>query len=574
MHIYQAFVLTIFLSTLVALIFTRKRPSFIFACATILLLLTGQLSINSVLQNFGNTGLISLILLLLISASVDKTSFIKKLSRRLITANYKSSFLRLFSISFFSSAMLNNTAVVASLIGPVNQNQHHPASKFLIPLSYAAIFGGTVTLIGTSTNLIVNSFLIEAGYAGFSFFQFTKIGLIAGLSCGILMFLLTPVLPNIGANKKNYKDYFIEAKVESYSELVGKTVEQNHLRNLPELFLVEIIRDGNLISPVTPEERIEEGDKLIFSGNIKKVDSLSHIEGLTLFAQNNGLLGDNLTEVVISNHSQLIGSTLKKAGFRALFDAAVVAIRRDGAQLSGKLGDIKLQAGDFLLLATGPDFSSRQNLSKNFFILSEQKLATKLSLNQEYLVVGGFICSIAFAALNVIPLYESLIYLLAIFVFLGITNGNEIKRNLPLDLIMVIIGALSIAQALSTSGLTDLFTTHAFSMTGYISPFYALVMVYVFTLILTELITNNAAAALMFPFALGVANLYQVEIMPYALSVALAASASFISPFGYQTNLLVFSATNYKISDFIKIGLPISLTYSTIVLSLINLLYF
>lgn len=567
-------VLSIFIGTIAALVFTTKRPSLIFSCSTLLLLICGQTNVNSVLSNFGNTGLISLILLLIISAVVDKTSFINKLSRRLIVPHYQSSFLKLFGVSFFSSALLNNTAVVATLIGPVNQNQYHPASKLLIPLSYAAILGGTVTLIGTSTNLIVNSFLVEAGYPGLNFFALTPFGLTAGILCGILLFFLCPLLPVIQANKSSYKDYFIEAKVTKGSELIGKTVEQNHLRNLPELFLVEIVRGGNLISPVTPDEIIESADKLIFSGNVKKMDSLAHIDGLKLFAESNGLLSDNLTEVVISNHSQLVGSTLKKVGFRALFDAAVVAVRREGAPLSGKLGDIKLQAGDFLLLATGPDFATRQNVSKNFFVLSEKKIASKLTSAQEFIVAGGFLTAIGLAAFSIIPLYESLIYLLALFVFSGITNGNEIKRNLPLNMSMVIVGALSLAQALKTSGLVELMVHTLFSDTQTLSPFLALVLVYLITLVLTELVTNNAAAALMFPIALGVASAFSTSITPFALAVALAASASFISPFGYQTNLLVFSATNYKITDFVKVGIPISITFSSVVLLLLYHFYF
>ena len=378
MDINQFIVLAIFAGTILALVFSHQRPSTVFSGAVLGLLLTQQLTLDDILLNLTNKGLITLVLLLLVSSAIDKTALIKRIGRKLVTPNFKQSYWRLFSLTFVSSALLNNTAIVASLIGPIKQNQYHAASRLLIPLSYAAILGGTVTLIGTSTNLIVDSFLQEHGHPGFNFFDFTLYGTIAGLSCGLLMFILTPLLPTISGKNNNYHEYMVEAEVEAGSELIGKTVEQNHLRNLPELFLVEVVRDGNLISPVSPDLIILEQDKLIFSGNVQKLENLSHIKGLSMFAETDGVLRESLTEVVIANRAQVIGQTIKNLGFRALFDAAVVAIRRDGEQLSGKLGEIKLKAGDYLLLAAGPDFATRQNLNKNFFILSEQRIARPL----------------------------------------------------------------------------------------------------------------------------------------------------------------------------------------------------
>lgn len=573
MDINQYLVLAIFASTIVALVVSDQRPSLIFSGSLLALIATQQLVFSDVIHNFTNQGLITLVLLLLVSSAVDKTSLIKGLARKLVTANFRSSFLRLFGLTFFSSALLNNTAVVASLIGPVKQNQHHHASRLLIPLSYSAILGGTVTLIGTSTNLIVDSFLIEHGHPGFNFWDFTLYGLVAGLSCGLLMFLMAPLLPEIANKNVQYNSYFIEADVDADCELIGKSVEENHLRNLPELFLIEIARGGKLITPVTPDMVIQAGDKLIFSGNIQNVGDLSHIKGLKLFAESDGLLRDNLTEVIISNRAQIIGQTIKALGFRALFDAAVVAIRRDGESLSGKLGEIKLQSGDFLLLATGPDFIQRHNLAKNFFILSEKKVDTKLTRIQEWITLGGFLLTVGLAATSVLNLATGLLFFMALLVLGGVTSNNEIKRNIPVNLIVVIIGALSLATALEKSGLISQLMELISPWASSVSPIWTLVMVYLLTLLLTELVTNNAAAALMFPLAYGLVQSLELPIMPFALAVAFAASASFISPYGYQTNLLVFSASNYKFKHFIKFGLPISICYSSIVLMLLKYSY-
>jgi di/tricarboxylate transporter len=573
MDINQYLVLAIFAGTILALVATNERPSLIFATSLLALIASQQLVIGDVLNNFTNQGLITLVLLLLVSSAVDKTSLIKRLGRTLVTASFNASYWRLFGLTFFSSALLNNTAIVASLIGPVKQNQYHHASRLLIPLSYSAILGGTVTLIGTSTNLIVDSFLIEHGHPGFNFWDFTLYGLVAGLSCGLLMFFMTPLLPEIANKKNQYNSYFIEADVDEECELIGKSVEENHLRNLPELFLIEIARNGKLITPVTPDIIIQPSDKLIFSGNIQHVGNLDHIKGLNLFAESNGLERENLTEVIISNRAQIIGKTLKVLGFRALFDAAVVAIRRDGEPLSGKLGEIKLQPGDFLLLATGPDFMQRHNLTKNFFILSEKKMETKLSRIQDWITLGGFLITVALAATSVLNLATGLLFFIATLVLAGVTTNNEIKRNIPLNLIVVIVGALSLATALEKSGLIQQIMQLIGPWATSVSPIWALVMVYLVTLMLTELVTNNAAAALMFPLAYGLVQTLGVPIMPFALAVAFAASASFISPYGYQTNLLVFSASNYKFKHFIKFGLPISICYSSIVLTLLVFTY-
>ncbi|AXR05894.1 SLC13 family permease [Salinimonas sediminis] len=573
MDVNQVIVLGAFFSTIFALIFTNRQPATIFALAMLGLLVTQQVSFDDILQNLTNKGLITLILLLLVSSAIDKTALIKRLGRKLVTASFTASYWRLFGLTFFSSALLNNTAIVASLIGPVKQNQYHPASRLLIPLSYAAILGGTVTLIGTSTNLIVDSFLQEHGHPGFAFWDFTIFGLTAGLACGVLMFFLSPLLPSIANKKSDYHSYTVEAEVESDSELIGKTVEENHLRNLPELFLIEVIRDGQLISPVSPDLVIMDADKLIFSGNVQKLDNLSHIKGLTTFAEADGILRENLTEVIISNRAQIIGQSIKALGFRALFDAAVVAIRRDGEQLSGKLGEIKLQAGDFLLLAAGPDFQSRQNLTKNFFVLSEQKISRPLSNLQEWITVGGFLTVVALSASEILSLAMGLLFFAAILIGSQVTSQGEIKRNMPLNLIVVIVGALSLATGLENSGVISKSTEQLIPYLADADWFVALIVVYLSTLVLTEFVTNNAAAALMFPFAYGLVGIIGAPLMPFALAVAFAASASFISPYGYQTNLLVFSATNYRFSHFVKFGIPISITYSTIVLLTLNWYY-
>ena len=361
MTIEQWLMIAVFIATFISLVKYSKVPERIFSVTVLACLALSFVSVDDILANAVNPGLVTLILLVLCSFSFERTSILRRMSHRVFNGSKIKSMLRLFIGTAFASAIMSNTAVVATLINSVKNNKLINPGKLLLPLSYAAILGGTLTLVGTSTNLIVNSLLIEQGVAGFSFFDFTAIGIVALFFCLLLVTLRARTLPNIEQSQLLVQDYLLEAEVSSDSKLVSKTIEENGLRNLDALFLVEIVRQERLITPVTPDERIQAGDKLIFSGDISKVLTLQQFDGLTLFAEQDDLLRDNLTEVLIKPDSAIAGKTLKKAGFRARFDAAVVAVRREGCALSGKLGDIVLQSGDFLVLAVGQDFSSRTN---------------------------------------------------------------------------------------------------------------------------------------------------------------------------------------------------------------------
>jgi di/tricarboxylate transporter len=380
-------------------------------------------------------------------------------------------------------------------------------------------------------------------------------------------------LPDMSTSRLSTNEYLLEAEVSIDSKLITKTIEENGLRNLDSLFLVEVVRCGRLISPVAPDEVLQAGDRLIFTGDISKVLTLQQFDGLTLFAEQDGLLRDNLTEVLIKPDSAVVGKSLKKAGFRARFDSAVVAIRREGGSLSGKLGDIVIQSGDFLVLAVGNDFSSRTNLSKNFFILSGHKPDNMLSGWRDSLTVFGFIFTIAVSAVTEITLLKSLMFYLASLIFCGCLTVNEIKRRFPLEIWMIVLGALTLAKALDTSGVTGIIAMNIETALHGQSVYIALISIFVLTLILTEMITNSAAAALIFPIAYSIALGLGVSPLPFVMAVAFAASGSFMSPYGYQTNVMVYNAGNYTLADFLKFGLPVSLTYSVIVLIMLPIVF-
>lgn len=560
---------------LALLIHGRLGPGILFATWAGGYYLLGLTSQQALLASFSNPALATLILLLLVSLALERSPLLDLLSDALLKGRTSLATLRLSSFACLISAFMNNTAVVGALLGMVSRQRHHPASKLLIPLSYAAILGGITTLVGTSTNLVVNSFVIDAGLPPLHMFQFTWVGLPVALACIAVMALSSRLLPaNDSAVNEARSAYFLEARVADGSPMIGRSIEDNRLRNLEGLFLLEIERDGRLISPVGPAEVLHAGDVLVFTGEVARVQALQRFPGLQVFgAGADALLKSNLVEVVLSNESDLANKTLREVDFRTMFDAGVVGIRRGDKRLTGQLGRIPLHVGDSLLLAAGPDFFQHRNLDRNFHILNGSGLRPKLGPAQSAAALSGFALVIALAAFGVLPLFAGLLLLLAALLASGLLTPGEMRRRFPFELWVVIASALTIAGVVENSGAAELIAGWMRALFDGYGVHAALVGVYLITLVLTEVITNNAAAALAFPIALGTARAFGADPMPFVMVVAYGASAGFLIPFGYQTHLMVYSAGRYRMRDFLRAGLPVSLTYSVVVLVLVPLVF-
>jgi len=560
---------------LALLVHGRLPATGLFALWAVAYVLMGWVPQATFLTGYVNSALVTLVLLLLVSVALERSFLIQRLSQMVTSGSERSAVLRLSGIATAISAFLNNTAVVAGLMGMVSRQTKIAPSRLLIPLSYASVLGGVTTLVGTSTNLVVDSLVQQAGLPALGMFQFTAVGLPVAIVSLLALWWSSRFLPRYQDTQSQAQNhYFLETQVAQASPLVGRSIEENGLRELDGLFLLEIVRAGRLISPVGPQEVILAGDQLIFTGAVDKVHVLEKFSGLEVFgARANDLLASNLIEVVISQQSDLINKTLRDVNFRDLFDAGVVGIRRGERRLTGQLGRIDLRVGDSLLLAAGKGFRHRNNIARNFHVLTAESLKPTLRPWENTLALGGFLSAILLSALGAISLLQAMVLLLGLLLVTGILTAGDLRRRFPFEIWLIVGSALTIAVGLEKTGASALVASGIQSVFGEMGPLGALIGVYLLTLVLTELVTNNAAAALGIPIALATASALGLSPTPFIMATAYAASACFLLPYGYQTHLMVYSAGRYKVLDYLRAGWPVSLAYSVTVIALVPMVF-
>lgn len=557
------------------LVFTTLRPWQIFLGSSCVLYLLGVLPLSTFLSGYTNPSLLVLVMLYFVAIPLERTSLMRRMTAYVVAGTTRKSVLKLSVFSACFSAFVNNTAVVAAMLGPLKRQQSIPASRLLLPLSYASILGGTLTLIGTSTNLIVNGFVQQAGFESLGFFEFTLIGIPAFIVCLLLMVFLAPrVLPkNQVQIETATQEYFLERQIAAGSPLIGRSVQENGLRQLERIFLVEVIRDEQIMAPVSPQEVLREDDTLVFTGDLSAIELLDDFQGLHSLEQFDKKVRDNLVEVIVSPTANLVGRTIKQVDFRARFDAAVVAVRRGDQRLAGGLGQLALKAGDSLVLAVGDDFDRRSDIRADFIVVGGVDSNRPMARVKELGVFVGFAVIVAMGATGFVPLLKGLIALLAVLLISKIITLEDLKVRFPFQLVVVIASALALAQAMFQTGLAGDISSFAGEYLGVLTPLGALTGVFLLTWLFTELITNNAAAAIMFPLAMAISSQWGNDHLPFVMAVAFGASASFLSPFGYQTNLMVYTAGNYCVADYLKFGLPVLIGYSITAITMISLIY-
>ena len=585
---------------LILLVLDVTGPDMIFGAALIVLLFGGIISPEEALSGFSNRGMVTVGLLFIVSRAVENTGVFQTIAERFLSAGTNDThassgstatvddkrrlpalMVRMMAPVTILSAFLNNTPIVTIFTPTIRQwttERRLAASKFLIPLSYASIFGGILTLIGTSTNLVVHGLMIQSDLEGLRFFEVARAGLpIAIMGYLYLVFFGQRILPErhdvMAELDETPREYFIELLVPETSPLIGKTVEQARLRNLQGVYLTDIERGELHLGPVTPDRRLAAGDRLFFAGRTDGMKGLVAQTGLVPVGDET-LLADtrkirrHLVEVVVSSSSPVLGRTIKESNFRTLYGAAVIAISRNGERVPGRLGDVDVRTGDTLVLLTNGSFARKYRYSRDFLLVSPlDRIAPEVSGKGGFALVtvvgmvllsavGEFLPTIAGHRIDMF--YAAAGAVLVLVLGRAITP-NQAREAIRWDVLITIGAAFGVSRGLFNSGAAQLISQ---GMVDIMAPFGtvgALVAVYLATSIFTEIITNNAAAALMFPIALVTAAGLAVDPAPFMVAVAVGASASFATPIGYQTNLIVQGPGGYRFSDFLRVGVPMNI---------------
>jgi di/tricarboxylate transporter len=449
-------------------------------------------------------------------------------------------------------------------------------SRLYLPMAYAATFGGVCTLVGTSTNLIVQGLLEENGHPGMYMFDLAWVGLPCAIA-GVVYFLLfgSWMLPDRRPAVTTHDDpreYTVEMTVLPDGPLVGKSVEEAGLRHLPGLFLARIDRSGEEIAPVAPRERLHGGDRLVFVGVLDSVVDLQKMRGLARVPESAHQLDTPVTkrrliEAVVSNRCPLVGTSIREGEFRAFYNAAVVAVARGGERVQGKIGDIVLQPGDTLLLETDEDFLLRQRNSSHFFLVSGVENSTPVRRDRAWVALALLVAMVAVASFNWLDLLTAAFVTAGWMIALQCCSVSQARQSIDWSLLVVIAAALGIGKAIDMSGLAEYMAEHIIGLAGG-HPWAVLAAVYFVAMVFTELITNNAAAVLVFPIAMAAARSLSADPMPFVIAIAIGASAGFATPFGYQTNLMVYGPGGYRFTDYLRVGVPLDLLFMAVTVAL------
>ncbi len=578
---------------LLALVRNAGPPDVILMGGAILLALAGVLDQRELFEGFINNGVLTIAALFVVAAALRETGALDVVGERLLggARTERMALLRLSLPVTASSAFINNTPVVAMVVPMVLtwcRKFRVSPSRVLLPISFFAVLGGTCTLIGTSTHLVMDGLirnerkrleglespiftpeqlqpleLFELAWVGV---PFAVLGLAYMLTAG------RKLLPQHSAPYESMdaaaREYLVNMTVDPGCRLAGKTVEDAGMRHLPGLFLVEIARGEDIIAPVQPSVVIREGDTLTFTGEVSTIVDLERIPGLTPVADEGYIResaarrAQSLFEAVISNASPLIGKSIRDAQFRGSYNAAVIAVHRGGQRLRGRVGDIVLRAGDTLLLQAGPHFESAHRNSRNFYLVSGVTDSRSVRHDRSLLSAALLGLLVVLMASGVMQTSIAAFFIAGLMVATRCVSANVARSQVDWQTLIAIGASIAIGRAVENTGIAHAFA-HAViggstAMDGTMAPYVILAIAYVMTLLFTELMTNYAAVTLMFPVALAFANGLGVDPKPLLMAVTYAGASSFVTPLGYQTHLMVFGPGGYSFSDFAKVGLPLS----------------
>jgi di/tricarboxylate transporter len=581
---WEAFYCLAVLALVIWGLMKNYAPDALLLGAVVLVTLAGIVTPSEALVGFSNAGMLTVGALFVVAAALRETGALDVAGSWVLGGadSERGVLLRMAPSITGMSAFLNNTPIVAMFIPIVTSwcRKHRvEPSRLLIPLSYLAILGGTCTLIGTSTNLVINGLMRETSASDpalsqslhpMGFFELGYVGLpYAVIGIAYLLVVGRRLLPFrkgfVEKLTESSREYLVNMQVQPGCRLDGQNVQEARLRQLPGLFLVEISRKGEAISPVPPDQILRVNDILTFTGVIGTIVDLERIPGLVAVPADKSETsatarrGRTMCEAVVSPTSPAIGVSIRDADFRARYNAVVIAVHRGGERLAGKVGDIALCPGDTLLLQTGPHFARANRNNPDFLLVGGLDDTRPVRHDRAMVSLGLLLLLVVLMVSGVVGIVVAAFLVAGLMVLTRCISVADARRSVDWQTLITIAAAFGLSKALVNSGLVPAVGRVFVELTRTLGPYGVLAGVYLMTSLFTEVITNNAAAALVFPFAVAISGDIGANPRPFVMAVAFAASASFMTPLGYQTNLMVYGPGGYRVGDFVRIGLPLNL---------------
>jgi di/tricarboxylate transporter len=567
----------------VLLVATRRAPDVIIWGGVALLMIApvpgpqglrlGVLSASEALAGLANEGAVAVGLLFVMAAGIETTGAMTWLGQRMLgrPRSLASAQARIMLPTSLMSAFFNNTPLVATLmpvVGDWARKRRQSVSMLLLPLSYASILGGACTLIGTSTNLIANGWLVEhTNLSGLGMFELAWLGvpaLVVGFAWVLLTsrWLLPDRLPPI-AFGDDARQYTVEMLLPRGSPLAGKTIEEAGLRHLPGLYLVEISREDQVLPAVSPRLRLREEDRLVFAGVVDSVVDLRRIHGLVpatnqIFKLHAGQRDRCLVEAVVSDACPLVGRTIREGRFRGVYNAAVIAIARNGARIDSRIGDVRLQAGDTLLLETRPSFAEQQRDRRDFYLVSRVEGSTPPQHERAPVALAILAALILVVALRWLDMVQAAAVGAGLMLMTRCCTATAARRTIDWQVLLVMTGALGLGKAMQTSGLASTLGTELIGLAGD-RPVAVLAILYGISMVVSCVVTAKAGVLLVLPIALAASQDLDVSFLPFAVAVTFAGATTIATPIGYPTNLMVLGPGGYRFGDYLRFGGPLAL---------------
>ncbi|MDH5566406.1 MAG: SLC13 family permease [Myxococcales bacterium] len=577
------FTLGVVVLTLAGMVREVAGPDLVMMAGLFALAAAGVLTPAETFSGFANPALAAVGVLFVVSAGLRETGALDLVVSRLFRGARTEwgGLARICPPVAAISAFLNNAPIVAMMTPVVldwTRRRGLSASRLLIPLSYSAMLGSITTVIGTSTTLTVAGLVLKAGMPEIRFFELSPVGIPIAL-VGLLY--LQFVAPRLIVDRKapteqlgeRRREYTAAMHVEPGCELIGRSIEDAGLRHLPGLFLVEIERAGRVITPVGPDEIVQAGDQLVFAGVVSTIVELQRIRGLVPVSDGEEPARlrpeHRMLEAVISPSSPLVDQSIRDANFRTVYDAAVIAVHRNGRHVPGKIGEIVLEAGDTLLLQGAPGFLRAHRNSPDFYLVSEIPGTEAPRYERAWLAIAILAAMVITAASGLYPISIAAFLAAGALIATRCINGRIARRSVNWSILVVIGAGFGIAAAMEKTGAAAAVAGTIAAASSSLGPIATLAGVYLMTLLLAELLHHNAAVAIMFPIAVATAAQIGADARPFVMGVVLGGCCAFASPVAYQTHLIVYGAGGYRFTDFVRTGVPLDLLCATIALTLI-----